>query len=218
MTLKAWHFTEGATLRDGRPVEVGEWLAHEGEVRICHSGLHASVRPLDALRYAPGNHIWRVECADIEATEDDKLVCRLRRPIWGFDAGAMLHRFARKCAMDVAHLWNPPDVVLRYLRTGDESIRAAAGDAARDAARGAARAAARAAARGAARAVARAAAWDAARAAAWDAARAAARGAARGAARAAARGAARAAARAASIKQNRRLSAMLSMEARHRKC
>ena len=49
-------------------------------------------------------------------------------------------------ALDVIHLWGAPDVVVRYLKTGDESIRSAALDAARTAARTAVWAAARAAA------------------------------------------------------------------------
>ena len=92
------------------------------------------------------------------------------------------HTLTRRYALAVIHLWDAPDVVRRYLETGDESIRDAARAAARDAAwaaawaatRDAAWAAARAAARDAARAAARAAAgdaaWDAAGDAAWDAA------------------------------------------------
>jgi hypothetical protein len=38
--------------------------------------------------------------------------------------------FARKCALDVIHLWNAPDIVIRYLETGDEEIREAAREAA----------------------------------------------------------------------------------------
>jgi len=109
---------------------------------------------------------------------DDKISATERKYLWGFDATDTLWRFARLCALDVVHLWDAPDIVVRYLKTGDESIR----DAAWDAARAAARFAARDAAWAAARAAARAAAWDAARAAAraaaWDAARAAARDAA----------------------------------------
>ena len=41
------------------------------------------------------------------------------------------------CALDVIHLWNPPSIVIEYLKTGDEKIRAAASDAARAAARAA---------------------------------------------------------------------------------
>jgi len=177
--IEAWHFV-GNTLRDGRPIPPdGEWLVHAGPVEICSTGLHASRRPWHALKYAPGPVLCRVECDDVVTEEDDKLVCRRRRIIERAGITETLRYYARMQALSVIHLYDdPPDVVLDYLMTGDESIRDAAWAAARDAARDAARAAARAAARDAA--------WDAARAAAWAAAWAAARDAAGAAAWAAA--------------------------------
>ena len=63
--VMAWHFT-GATLRGGQPIpRYGVWLRHEGRVAMCESGLHASRRILDALSYAPGSSIHRVEVAEI---------------------------------------------------------------------------------------------------------------------------------------------------------
>jgi hypothetical protein len=83
--------------------------------------------------------------------------------------------FARWCALQVVHLWNAPDVVVRYLKTGDESIRAASWDAAWVAARVTAWAAAWNAAEASAQEAAQAAAenttWDATWAASWAAAR-----------------------------------------------
>lgn len=38
--------------------------------------------------------------------------------MWSYDASAVLERFARFCALDVIHLWNTPDVVVDYLKTG----------------------------------------------------------------------------------------------------
>jgi hypothetical protein len=50
----AWHFVAD-TLRDGRPVpKDGVWLEHTGYVRMCETGLHASLQPFDALQFAPG--------------------------------------------------------------------------------------------------------------------------------------------------------------------
>ena len=192
MTIIAYHFC-GDTLRDGRPIPPdGEWLAHDGPVVMCESGLHASRHPFDALQYAPGPILCRVECADVVDEEADKLVCRRRRIITRIDATELCRQAARRYALDVLHLWeDAPQVVRDYLTTGDDSIRAAARDAAWAAARDAARAAARAAARDAARDAARAAARDAARDAAWAAAWAALSDAASDAARAAAWAAAR---------------------------
>ena len=180
--ILAWHFVSD-TLRDGSPVPPdGEWLEYEGPVEMCFSGLHASRNPLDALLYAPGSLLCRVECDEVIDEVDDKLVCRRRRIIQRLDMTDTLRAYARQCALSVANLWDMPAVVRQYLETGDEGIRdatlaavrAAARDAARDAARSAARSAVRdaawAAARDAARAAARDAAWDAVRGAAWDAA------------------------------------------------
>ncbi|MCB7127908.1 MAG: hypothetical protein J3T61_00015, partial [Candidatus Brocadiales bacterium] len=65
-----------------------------------------------------------------------------RTVLWRLDIEDLLRDFTRRCALDVVDLWDAPDVVVRYLKTGDESLRDAARAAARDA-KDAARAAAR---------------------------------------------------------------------------
>jgi hypothetical protein len=177
-SILAWHFT-GDTLRDGSPIPpVGEWLRYEGKVVMCESGLHASVHPFDALHYAPGPILHRVECRDVVETQSDKIVCRERRIISSMDATEMLRYFARMQALSVVHLWDAPDVVLDYLMTRDGAIRDAAWVAAWVAARDAAGVAARVAALAAAWAARATRATRAAQDAAQDAARAAARDAA----------------------------------------
>ena len=174
--VRAWHFV-GDTLRDGRPIPGdGEWLEHKGDIVICESGLHASRDPFDALHYAPGATLCLVECDGIVTEHNDKLVCRRRRIVARKDATEGLRYFARMEALKSLEFWpDPPDIVVHFLMTGDESARAAARAAAWDAARAAARDAAWDAAWAAAWTAAWAAAWtaarDAARAAAWDAAR-----------------------------------------------
>lgn len=183
-TIKAWHWTS-ETLRDGSPIPpVGEWVKHEGEVVLCASGYHGSRRILDALKYAPGPFVHRVEMRGDIFEEKDKMVARERRILWSLDGTDILHSFARRCALDTVHLWEAPEIVIQYLKTGRKDIRAAAWDVAWAAAEAA-----------------RAAAWAAAGAAAWAAAEAAA-GAAAGAAGAAAGAAER-------EKQNRRLTSMV---------
>lgn len=165
-----WHFT-GATLRDGSPLpEIGEWEQYNGLCVMCKSGLHVGKTPWDALRYAPGENLRYVEYADVQGEHTDKILCRRRRTVVQMDATEMLRYFARMRALSVVHLWEAPEVVLDYLMTGDEQIRAAARDAAWAAAGAAARDAAGAAAWDAAWDAAWAAAWDAARSAAWAAA------------------------------------------------
>jgi hypothetical protein len=191
--VKAWHWVAD-TLRDGTPIpKDGAMLKFAGKPILCERGFHASLRPWDALRFAPGETLCLVECGGTVLHQPDKLVCTERTILASMDAEPLLREFARMQALSVIRLWEPPEVVCDYLMTGDESLRDAARDAAWDAAGGAAWDAARAAARVAAGDAAR----DAARAAAWDAAGGAARAAARAAAGDAAGGAARAAARAA---------------------
>ena len=87
--IRAHHFV-GDKLRDGRPVPTdGEWLVHDGPVKMCESGLHASRHPFDALMYAPGPVLGLVDCDEIDAEENDKLVCRRRRIVARFDATTM---------------------------------------------------------------------------------------------------------------------------------
>ena len=192
---KAFHFT-GDTLRDGRPIpKPGVWLKHDGPIVPCASGLHASEHPFDALTYAPGNMLHKVRLRGNitpHGNPVDKYCASERRIVATIDAECVMRSFARRVALDaVKRYWlEAPEVVVEYLKTGDETKRAAAWDAARAAAGAAARAAAGAAAGDAAGAAARAAAW----AAAWAAAGAAARDAARAAARDAAWAAAEAAA------------------------
>ena len=160
-TIKGYHFT-GTTLRDGRPLpKVGTWLRHKGDVIPCEVGLHMSVEPFDALRFAPGPLLHRVELrGDLQShgSPVDKWAGRERRIIASLDARETLRFFARMCAVSVAHYWDAPDVVLDFLMSGDEGLRDAAQAATWDAAQ--------------------AAGWDAALDAGWDAVRAAARAAA----------------------------------------
>lgn len=137
--MRAWHFV-GETLRDGRPVPAdGEWLVHDGPLVLCESGLHASVCPFDALRYAPGPILCLVELDGDILHGDDKVVAQRRRIVARQDVTSLLRGFARACARDVLPLWDAPDVVRRYLETGDETIRSAAESAARSAAESAQR-------------------------------------------------------------------------------
>jgi hypothetical protein len=186
--MKAWYFSgKDCRLRygDNRRIEAGFFHTVDYKPILCEQGLHGSKRILDALSYAPGPVVWRVKLSGDVVVGDDKVAATNREYQWGYDATEVLRRFARKCALDVIHLWDAPDVVVQYLKTGDESLRDAAGAAAGGA-------------------------WTAswaARAASWTAARFAA-GAAAGAAWTAA-GAADGAWAAAREKQNRRLTSMI---------
>ena len=211
-----WHFLPAdRRLRGSREVvEAGRTYRAEGPLEICENGMHASARAIDALMYAPGPLVCRVELVGERLDAADKSCARERSVLWLADATTVLHEFACTVATDALHLaeargarvdprsWAAIETKRRWLRgeatdadltAAWDAARAAAWAAAGDAAWADAWAAARADAWAAAEAAAR----DAARDAAWNAARAAARAAAWAAAWADAWAAAGAAARAA---------------------
>jgi hypothetical protein len=209
MTILAWHFISANKKLRFEPfseIKVGETLTHTGELSLYRSGLHASIKPIDALSFVswPDAIICRVKLSGEIVHGSDKLVASERTVLWMAPADDILREFACCCAEDVLHLADDKrsNAAVEAMRrfqigaiTSDELSAAMA--AARDAARAAARDAARDAAWDAAGAAARDAAWDAAGAAARDAAGAAAWAAAWAAAGAAAGDAAGAAAGAA---------------------
>ena len=158
--ILAYHFF-GDTLWDGSAVpKDGDTLRVDpNDIKLCSYGLHASIEPFDALRYAPGPSLALVEISGRIFRGTDKIVGSERTIIRRIDAGGLLQAFARKCALEVAGYWDAPGIVIRYLETGDESLRYAARSAA---ARYAAESARSAAARYAAES-AESAAWSAAR-------------------------------------------------------
>jgi hypothetical protein len=190
-----WHFLpQDKRLRWGTKEKVREGKVSKvkGELKVCEFGLHASKRPVDALRYAPGPIVCKVLLRGEILEEEDKACATERKVLAIADATEVLHKFACWCATNALKAerkagrepdkrsWDAIKTKLAWL-AGKATVYelsaagAAAGAAARDAAGDAARAAAWAAAG--------AAAWDAARAAARDAAGAAARDAAWAAAR-----------------------------------
>ena len=167
----AWHFLpDNGRMRWGKwkPVRAGVTYVHSGPIKLCEHGLHASVRAIDALGYAPGSLVCRVRMSGDAEADADKIAASRRRVLWMADATRVLHLYACRCAEHALALIPSPDPrsvraieIKRSWLDGKATIEEL--DAARDAAWVAASAAARAAARDAA--------WDAA----WAAARAAAR-------------------------------------------
>jgi hypothetical protein len=151
MSLYAWHFLRSIngvpTLGNGagHAPAVGEWLEVAPPLDICHRGLHASWRAIDALGFVSwGSAIaCLVEVDGIGGEHADKLVCSRRRIVAMVECDDVLRLFAREAALSVAQYWTMPPVVRKYLETGNEEIRAAAWAAAVAAARAAAVAAAR---------------------------------------------------------------------------
>ena len=171
-----WHFLadDGTTLGGTKPGPGGT-ETFDGKPELCKCGLHGSERAIDALAYACGGIVRRVEISGEIVRGDDKIAGTVRRELWRADATMTLHEFACRVAEQAIdgerEAGREPDprslaaieMKLRWIRgeATDEELAAAwaaAGDAAWDAAGDAARAAA----------------WDAAGDAAWAAARAAA--------------------------------------------
>ena len=132
--VKGWWFgtTDKKLLNnDNRKIIIGETHKIDSKKIIpCKYGLHLSKRIIDALNYAPGPVIYRVIGSGVIVPHGDpvdKYACSERTYVaGGVDISNTLRLFARKCALDVIHLWNPSNIVIKYLKTGDESIRDAA--------------------------------------------------------------------------------------------
>ena len=105
-----WHFLrEDRKLcyEDGREVKVGETLSvldDSKPLELCEYGMHASLRPLDALKYAPGGVCCRVILSGDVVTGNDKMVGKCRTVLWMVDAEKILQRWALDCAKSVHHL------------------------------------------------------------------------------------------------------------------
>ena len=131
--MLGWHFSfsnRRLGYGDNREIVAGKTLSVVYKPELCVSGLHASKSILDALRYAPGPYVWRVDVTHDLVIGDDKFVGSSRKALWGIDATSILQRFARLCASDVLHLWDAPEVVVDFLKSGDMALRKDATNAA----------------------------------------------------------------------------------------
>ena len=99
-TLLAWHFapSDGRLgYDDGREIKVGETLAVKPPIALCERGLHASVRAIDALRYASGDLACRVELSGkiVAPKSEDKAVATERTVLAMVDATLIMPEFIR---------------------------------------------------------------------------------------------------------------------------
>ena len=218
--MKAWHFV-GEKLRDGREIpKDGEWLIHEGPMKMCESGLHASTRIIDALKYSPGATICRVEISGETIKDEDKIVAKKRKILWRVNGEMILHEFAcliaertlKKAKVTDERCWNAIKVKRLWMqkKATNEEL-SAAYSAARSAARSAASAACSAAS-----SAADSAASSAAESAAYSAAKSAVDSAASSAAWSAACSAARSAAHSAAESSNNKILERLVMKAHNK--
>lgn len=103
-----WHFIADNKLRDGgAPALAGGVERWDGPVVLCKSGLHACLRPLDALGYAPSGETIQVRLVSLGGTvvaEDDKAAATERHIIASADCTRVLHEVALHYAESVRHL------------------------------------------------------------------------------------------------------------------
>jgi hypothetical protein len=95
--MKAWHFLrEDGCLRyqPYTKIEVGQTLKYDGNPIPCLKGYHASVRAIDALKYAMGPIVCRVELSGVIVKERDKAAASERTVLAMADASTVLHEFA----------------------------------------------------------------------------------------------------------------------------
>lgn len=96
--ILAWHFlTEGRVPDMGtrrEPLYVGHLWREKGPPVLCDHGLHASESILDALDYAPGPVVCRVEVSGTIVRGADKLVGTCRKILGMGDIETLLHEWA----------------------------------------------------------------------------------------------------------------------------
>ena len=169
-TYRAYYFApDDNKLRygDGREIVVGDTHTVDVKPEVCMAGLHASLRPIDALKYAPGSQLYIVEVGGIVDIGEDKIAGETRKYISKVpNTEQLLRKFAREVALEAVLREIPTitPIVIEWLKTGDESLRSAAEGAACSAAESARGTAC------SARNAAESAAWGAAGSAAWNAA------------------------------------------------
>jgi len=114
----------------------GKWQIYAGEKVKFNEGLSITTYAFDALHLdtsCDGSILHRAELEGelVKWGEECLRVFGRRRMILqSFYAEPMLWRFARWCALQVVHMWNPPMIVQSYLKSGHESDRRAANAAA----------------------------------------------------------------------------------------
>lgn len=94
--MQAWHFTNGRITRDGHPVAPGHVCTiSTDDTPVLHEyGYHASLRILDALQYAGGATLSRVEMGGTIVRQNFDLCATSRTVLWTVDAERILHEAA----------------------------------------------------------------------------------------------------------------------------
>ena len=141
--MLAWYFaSENNRLNygDNRLIEIGKMHTVKHKPVLCKKGLHGSVQLLDALGYAPGPMLYRVDITRKLDIRHDKLCGQRRQYLAGFDATSVLQEFTRmQNLIHIKHIKpycsdGQYEVILEWLNTGNPDLRAATVTAAKSAA------------------------------------------------------------------------------------
>jgi len=75
--------------------KLNQWQHHDGELKLCESGLHASKLCVDAIQYVTPGIICKVEYKGGIKEQDDKFVCNDMKVI-------KTYRFTKRIAVELA--------------------------------------------------------------------------------------------------------------------
>ena len=117
--------SDGTTQHLKDPAAVGETHYYKGEPVPCHTGLHFSPTPRDALSYACGPIMWEVEGPDDARPHGepvDKHSGQWRRYLRRVDLTRALRQFMAREALRVIDRWDAPAIVREYLEDGAKGI------------------------------------------------------------------------------------------------
>ena len=141
--MLAWYFArENNRLKfnDHRLITIGKMHTVKCAPILCCQGLHGSVQLLDALHYAPGPMLYRVDITRKLDIEGDKICGQRRKYLGVIDATEVVRRFTRNQALINIEKIKPHcaasqyELILDWLKTGNPRLRVVAQTAAKAAA------------------------------------------------------------------------------------
>lgn len=126
-----WYFLGNPLLDDGPLMPDGVAVTVEGDGASFEKGLHGCEQLIHASRHAGvnSNILCRTEHSGNIVRYRYMFTSSTRTVLWRLNVDDVLMAFARKCALEVSHLWEMPGIVRRYLETGDETLREEAAEA-----------------------------------------------------------------------------------------
>lgn len=126
----AWHFLKNNKFmcydRSSEIARAGKTysIADDQVPELCKYGMHGSIHALDAVGFAPGSIVCRVEISGDVLYADNKLVGRHRKVLWMADASDVLTKFSKWCVSQVISQIPDPNLTRKFLESGNKSLMA----------------------------------------------------------------------------------------------